>query len=492
MHMQEGQEYGGYRQAGEPGPQSDQPATRPSAWEPSAGGTPPPQPAGNPPAWAPSGAAPPAGPAGGPPPAGHPGGGPGWGSAGGPPYGPLGTGWQAQPPRRRRGRQALTYVLVAALAAGTGAGTALALHHGSAASSSATGISTAQIPQPNPNASPGASTVNAQAVANKVIPGLVDINTVIAFQNVPAAATAMVLSPTGLALTNNHVVEDGTHLTATTVSGVKHTYKVKVLGVDPSDDVALIRLQGAAGLKTIQVGDSAKVQLGMGVVAIGNAGGRGGTPSVTTGTITSLNRTIMASDGGSGSNSETLHGMLQTNAPIQPGDSGGAWANSAGEVIGMTTAANSQTLGSAGTSMGFAVPINKALSIAREIAAGHESQKILIGSGGFIGVGVANPSDASQCLAGSGFGGTGGSGGAAPTQSGALVCASYPRTPAAKAGLAAGDVIVSVNGEPVTSANSLSTIMRRYHPADKVSLTWVDTNGQRHSATITLAAGPAK
>ena len=158
----------------------------------------------------------------------------------------------------------------------------------------------------------------------------------------------------------------------------------------------------------------------------------------------------------------------------------------------MTTAANSQTLGSAGTSMGFAVPINKALSIAREIAAGHASQKILIGSGGFIGVGVGNPSDASQCLTGSGFGGTGGPAGAAPTQSGALVCASYPGTPAARAGLAPGDVIVSVNGQAVTSASSLSTIMRRYHAGDKVSLTWVDTNGQHHSATITLAAGPAK
>lgn len=408
---------------------------------------------------------------------------------GGPPFGPLGASWQAQPPRRRRGRRALTYVLVAALAAGTGAGTALALHHGSGAASPATGVSTAQIPQPNRNASAGASTVDAQAVASKVAPGLVDINTVIAFQNVPAAATAMVLSPNGIALTNNHVVEDGTHLTATTVSGVKHTYKVKVLGVDPSDDVALIKLQGAAGLKTIQVGDSSKVKLGMGVVAIGNAGGRGGTPSVTTGTITSLNKTITASDGGSGSNSETLHGMMQTNAPIQPGDSGGAWANSAGEVIGMTTAANSQTLGSVGTSMGFAVPINKALSIAREIAAGHESEKILIGTGGFIGVGVADVSDAAQCLAGSG---SGGFGGPAPAHSGALICASYPGTPAAKAGIAAGDVIVSVNGDAVTSASSLSTVMRRYHAGDKVSLTWVDTSGQRHTATITLAAGPAK
>lgn len=478
--MQEGQEYGGYRQAGEPGPRSDQPATGPIAGVPPVGSTPPAE-AGAAGAWAPAGAPPPPGQTGQT----------AWGPAGGPPFGPLGTGWHAPPPRRRRGRHALTYALVAVLAAGSGAGAALALHHGSGGSGASGGIATAQIPSPNKNASAGASTVNSQAVASKVTPGLIDINTVIAFQNVPAAATGMVLSPDGLALTNNHVVEDGTHLTASTVAGIRHTYQIKVLGVDPSDDVALIKLQGAAGLKTIQVGDSSKVQLGMGVVAIGNAGGKGGAPSVTSGTITALNRTITASDGGSGSNSETLHGMLQTNAPIQPGDSGGAWADSAGQVIGMTTAANSQTLGSAGTSMGFAVPINKALSIARQIAAGHSSQKILIGSGGFIGVGVANPSDASTCLSGN-LGGGGFGGGSVPTQSGALVCASYPGTPAAKAGLAAGDVIVSVNGQQVTSANSLSTIMRHYHPGNTVSLTWVDSNSQRHTGSITLAAGPAK
>jgi S1-C subfamily serine protease len=375
-------------------------------------------------------------------------------------------------------------VLVAALAAGTGAAAALALHHDSGSANP--GVTTAQIPMPNRNASAGAATVDPHAVAGKVTPGLVDINTVIAFQNVPAAATGMVLSSNGIVLTNNHVVEDGSHLTATTVNG-RHRYKVKVLGVDPSDDVALIKLQGASGLRTIQVGDSSKVKLGMGVAALGNAGGRGGAPTVVSGTVTSLNRTITASDGGA--NSETLHGMMQSNAPIQPGDSGGAWADSAGQVIGMTTAANSQTLGGSGTSMAFAVPINKALSIARDIAAGHSSQKILIGPGGFIGVGVANPSAAASCLSGSGLGGSGTS---APAQSGALVCAAYPGTPAAKAGLAPGDVITGVNGQAVTSASSLSTIMSRYRAGSTVSLAWVDTKGQHHTASITLAAGPAK
>src|SRR6202042_2481296 len=141
-------------------------------------------------------------------------------------------------------------------------------------------------------------------------------------------------------------------------------------GVDPGDDVALVKLQGAAGLKTVQVGDSSKVSLGTGVVAVGNAGGRGGNPTVTSGTITAVGRTITASDSGSGQNTETLHNMLQTNAPIAEGDSGGALATAAGQGIGMNTAANSQSLGGAGTSMGFAIPINRALSLAKKIAAG--------------------------------------------------------------------------------------------------------------------------
>src|ERR1039457_1644625 len=149
----------------------------------------------------------------------------------------------------------------------------------------------------------------------------------------------MVLSSNGVVLTNNHVVEGSTHLTATTVLAGKK-YQATVIGVDPTDDVALIKLQGASGLKTVHVGDSSKVGLGTGVVAIGNAGGTGGAPTVTAGTITALGRTITASDQGS-SNTETLHGMLQTNAPIAAGDSGGALADSAGQVIGMNTAANS-------------------------------------------------------------------------------------------------------------------------------------------------------
>ena len=231
---------------------------------------------------------------------------------------------------------------MAALAAAVGAGTVVALNQNS---QSAGSVSSQQIPSPGRNAG-GANTtnLNEQSVANKVEPGVVDINSQLKYENGAAAGTGMVLSANGLVLTNNHVVDGSTSLHATLVSNGK-TYQAQVLGVDPVDDVALIKLVGASGLKTVSVGDSAKVTLGTGVVAIGNAGGRGGPPTVTSGTVTALSRTITASDSGSGANSETLHNMLQTNAPIAAGDSGGPLANAAGQVVGMDTAANSQSLG---------------------------------------------------------------------------------------------------------------------------------------------------
>jgi S1-C subfamily serine protease len=394
-------------------------------------------------------------------------------------------GYGSEPPRRR-GPRALVYVAVAAVAAAVGAGTVVALNQNSQNPKS---ISSQQIPSPNRNGAGNANTttINEQSVANKVDPGVVDINSQLKYENGAAAGTGMVLSSNGLVLTNNHVVDGSTSLHATLVSSGK-TYTAQVLGVDPVDDVALIKLVGASGLKTVSVGDSAKVSLGTGVVAIGNAAGRGGSPTVTSGTITALNRTITASDSGSGANSETLHGMLQTNAPIAAGDSGGPLSDAAGQVIGMDTAANSQSLGGPGTNQGFAIPIDHALSIARQIAGGKAGPHILLGQSGFMGIGVDSISDAQQCLANSGVGANY----QVPAKSGALICSVYPGTPAAKAGLAAGDVITSVNGQAVSSANGLTTIMRKYKPGNTISIGYVTANTRSHTSSLTLIAGPVK
>src|ERR1022692_2774895 len=394
-----------------------------------------------------------------------------------------------QEPPRRRGARTLVYVVVAALAAGIGAGTVLALNHGSPSAAN-TGISSQQIPSPTGgSAGSSTTTINENFVASKVEPGLVDINSTLKYQDGTAAGTGMVLSSTGLVLTNNHVVDGSTHLSATLVASGR-SYTAEVVGTDITDDVALLKLVGASGLKTVQVGNSTKAVLGTAVVALGNAGGTGGSPTVAVGTITALNRTITASDQGA-SNTETLHGMLQTNAPIAAGDSGGALADSAGHVIGMNTAANSQNIGAQGTDQGFAIPINTALAVARDIAAGKSSSKIQIGLSGFIGVGVGSITSATCLNSSNGIGGAGG-GYTPPVNSGALVCQVFAGTPAASAGMTAGDVITGVNGQAVTSEGSLTTIMSKFRSGSTISLTWVGINGQKHTSSITLIQGPAK
>jgi S1-C subfamily serine protease len=354
-------------------------------------------------------------------------------------------------------------------------------------------------------------------VAKKVDPGLVDITSYVHYQQQVFEGTGMVLSANGLVLTNNHVIKGGTRVTVTLVSN-GHKYVAQVVGTDNTQDVALLKLQGASGLQTVTTGDSNNVKLGDDVVALGNAGGTGGTPTVTSGTITELNRSIIASDAGSGT-SERLTHMFQTNAPIGEGDSGGALANAAGQVIAMNTAANTQSIGGSGTSQGFSIPIDRALLIARQIAAGHGNSTIQIGQPAFIGIAIASdpksdgPSSSSnpqtqlgqlRQLARGGFSGINSSGkclanetanpvpnSIAPAKSGALIAGVFCGAPAATAGAAAGDVITAVNGHAVTSPASLRILMRQYHPGATVSLTWIGLNGHQRTGSLKLAAGPA-
>jgi S1-C subfamily serine protease len=403
-------------------------------------------------------------------------------------------------------------VLVALLAAALGASAVLGLQ---ARNRSATGQSD-NIPSPNSSTggNTNTSSINAQAVAAKVEPGVVDITSSLRYTGQVFEGTGIVLSPGGLVLTNNHVVDGATRLTVTVISTGRR-YTGQIVGTDASQDVAVIRLVGASGLKTVQVGNSDRVMIGTQVVALGNAGGAGGTPTVTSGSITAIRRTITASDAGSNS-SETLHNMLQTNAPIAEGDSGGPLANAAGQVIGMDTAANTQTLGGPGTSQGFAIPINQALTIAHQMAAGQGSATVRIGWPAFMGVAVAGSaghgavntprqqwqqlnSEATQ--AGGGINsnasclisdsGNPVPGRIAPASSGTLIAGVFCNAPAHRAGLGGGDVIQAINGQAVTVPASLSRVLTRFHPGQQVSVTWMDTSGQRHTTPVTLIAGPA-
>jgi S1-C subfamily serine protease len=338
----------------------------------------------------------------------------------------------------------------------------------------------------------------------------------------------MVVTSSGEVLTNNHVIDGATSIKATDI-GNGRTYTAKVVGYDKSDDVAVLQLQGASGLTTVSFGDSSRVHVGQSVTALGNAGGKGGTPSVATGTVTGLNQSITASDEGSGS-SENLTGMIETNANIQPGDSGGPLVNRAGQVIGIDTAASggsgsssgqdpfgggsgqdpfggfggsgqdpfggsnqgqdpsqqspsSQSPSSSGQSQtqAFAIPINKALAIAGQIEAGNASSTVHIGATGFLGVELASPGSS----AGSGITGGG------QTGSGLTVEGTLSGSPAAQAGLSAGDVIDSVDGQAVSSQSDLQSAIMQHHPGDQVTIGWTDQSGQTHTSTVTLANGPA-
>jgi S1-C subfamily serine protease len=323
--------------------------------------------------------------------------------------------------------------------------------------------------------------LNAAAIAAKVDPAVVDVNSTLQYSNESAEGTGMVISADGLVLTNNHVINQATSITATLVTSGK-TYKADLVGYDATNDVALLRLEGASGLKTISLGDSDKVKLGDPVLAIGNAQGKGGLPSTAQGIINAKNRTIQASDSGARA-SETLHGMLQTDAPIEEGDSGGPLVNSAGAVIGMDTAANSSGgFSQQQATTGFAIPINSALVIARQIASGHASATVHIGAAGFMGINAANSAQGCQ-QSSSGFGGGGNVGTNSP---GAVICYVYPRTPAASAGLASGDVITAVNGTTISSSDNLTTALANKRPGDKLTIKFVDVNGSPQSTTLTL------
>ena len=239
----------------------------------------------------------------------------------------------------------------------------------------------------------GATTLTTSQIASKVDPGLVDVVSTLGYQNGEAAGTGMVLTSTGEVLTNNHVIDGATSVKVRDI-GNGRTYTAKVVGYNKTKDVAVLQLQNASGLQTVSL-SSAGVQAGQKVVAVGNALGKGGTPSVATGKVTATGRTITASDEDAG-NAEQLHGLIQTNAGIQPGDSGGPLLNTAGDVVGMNTAASSNISTTAfGTqsqqpaTQAFAIPITEATSIASQIKAGQASSTVHIGATAFLGVEVS-------------------------------------------------------------------------------------------------------
>ena len=230
---------------------------------------------------------------------------------------------------------------------------------------------------------------DVSAIASKVDPAVVDVNSTFNYEGAEGAGTGIVLTSTGLVLTNNHVIDGATKLSVTDV-GNGETYPATVVGYDNTHDVALVQLQGASGLTTAKLAPSSQ-SMGEAVVAIGNAGGTGGTPTSAGGSITALHQSITANDELDGG-SEQLSGLIEVNANIEAGDSGGPLVNASGEVIGMDTAASESFAFSSEGNQGFAIPLSAALAIARQIESGHGNATVHVGATGFLGL-IEYPSD---------------------------------------------------------------------------------------------------
>lgn len=289
-------------------------------------------------------------------------------------------------------------------------------------------------------------------------------------QSSESAGTGIIISKDGYILTNKHVIPDGTSkVEIVTSDGTKYD-DVRLVGRDPSNDIAFLKINGAKNLRAATLGNSDQAKVGQKVVAIGNALGQFQN-TVTQGIISGKGRPLQAQDDSSSAGAESLTNLFQTDAAINPGNSGGPMVNMKGEVIGMNTAVAENAQG-----IGFAIPINDAKSVVDSVL---QKGKVVRP---FLGVQYVplNASVAKQLNA--------------STDHGALVYAGSGDAvvsggPADKAGIKGGDVITKVNGKDITDSNSLSSLLGSFKPGDKVSLT-IYRDGKSSDVSVTLGTYP--
>jgi S1-C subfamily serine protease len=303
--------------------------------------------------------------------------------------------------------------------------------------------------------------LDPSAAVGQVGPQVVNIDTKFGYNDAVGAGTGIVIDPNGVVLTNNHVISGATDITAFAV-GNGQTYAVDVIGYDRTQDIAVLQLRGASGLPTAAIGGQATV--GEPIVALGNVNGQGGTPNAVAGKVVALNQSVSATDTLTGAQ-ENLGGLIQADAPIKPGDSGGPMVNNAGQVIGVDTAATDSYKMSGG--QGFAIPIGRAMGVAGQIRSGAGSSTVHIGPTAFLGLGVMDNNG-----------------------NGARVQRVVSTGPAAAAGIAPGDVITGVDNVAINGATSMTAALVPHHPGDNIAVHYRSDNGGDHTVNITLAEGP--
>jgi putative serine protease PepD len=383
------------------------------------------------------------------------------------PYVPYVPAPTSAPPRPSRSlwSNRLSLLLVAALVGGLAG-------HFSAPSSSGAGVTINAVSA----ASPGAvlpSGLTIPTLVERVLPSVVSID--VKGQGTEDQGTGMIISANGLVVTNNHVIAAsiGGGTITVTRSGSTASLPATLIGTNPMNDVALIRINGASGLPAVTFGNSNNLVVGDAVVAIGNALGlAAGTPTVTQGIVSALGRTVTA---GSGTSTETLSNMIQTDAAINPGNSGGPLLNARGDVIGMNTAvAGTLPDGESAQNIGFAIPVATIQSLLKSLLAGES----VVTHGAFIGVEIMSNSPTVQQQ----YGFT--------TDVGAVVISVIPHTGAAAAGVRQGDIIIGLDHTAINNAQDLSSVLSGLRPGDRVTLRIV--RGTRHmTLPVTLGTAPS-
>jgi S1-C subfamily serine protease len=382
------------------------------------------------------------------------------------------------PPGAGRGtpgkfRAWLPVALVAALVGGAiGAGvTALADNNGN-------GNGGASVTIHESSAAPGAAVLSG----NVTIPQLVDkvIHSVVSIDvksnGEEDEGTGMIITSDGEVLTNNHVIElysEGGNKGTITVTeyGQTKALPTTLVGYDQTKDVALLKINDASNLPTVTFGNSGKAVVGDAVVAIGNALGlAAGTPTVTQGIISALGRSVTA--GGEGTQTETLQNMIQTDAAINPGNSGGPLIDTSGQVIGMNTAvAGTSSDGTSSQNIGFAIPAASVEALISELEKGGQSGN----GGGYLGVDITTLTPALRQQY------------AFTPTSGAVILSVVSGSPADKAGLVQGDVIVNINGTNITSSDDLQKVVQNAKAGQSVSITYYVGDSKR-TTTATLGS----
>ena len=317
------------------------------------------------------------------------------------------------------------------------------------------GSSNAPLVTASPVDSSKVGNSNVAKAANVIAPSVVTIDSV--SSNSESVGTGIIVTTDGEILTNNHVVEGATEVRVR-LNGQTSPITAKVLATDPGNDMALIKLNNATGLTAATFADADSFAVGDPVVAVGYALALDGGPSVTSGIISALNRTLEIDNG-------ALDGLIQTDAAISSGNSGGPLINMNGQVIGINTAVATGGSSSTASNIGFAIgvaEIQRAAKLLRANATGTTPEQ------GYLGIGVGSRTD----------------GGA-----GATITEVAANSPASKAGLKANDIVLEINGRTITGPGALIAIIRDSAPGDVITIV-VERDGKRTTLKATLIARP--